>query len=43
LWLGRRYFPSAEPEGEGVEIDMDRYGDIEDEEELAARIKRDAL
>ncbi|KAJ5772965.1 hypothetical protein N7457_007861 [Penicillium paradoxum] len=33
--------PSAEPEGEGVEIDMDRYGDIEDEEELAARIKRD--
>lgn len=33
--------PGAEPEGEGVEIDMDRYGDIEDEEELAARIKRD--
>ncbi|KAJ5164530.1 uncharacterized protein N7500_006360 [Penicillium coprophilum] len=37
--------PSAEPEGEregeGVEIDMDRYGDVEDEEELAARIKRD--
>ncbi|KAJ5856041.1 uncharacterized protein N7529_009985 [Penicillium soppii] len=30
-----------EPEGEGVEIDMDRYGDIEDEEELAERIKRD--
>ncbi|CAG8324739.1 unnamed protein product [Penicillium nalgiovense] len=35
--------PSAEPEGEGVEIDMDRYGDIEDEEELAARIKRDEV
>lgn len=33
--------PSAEPEGEGVEIDMDRYGDIEDEDELAARIKHD--
>ena len=30
-----------EPEGEGVEIDMDRYGDVEDEDELAERIKRD--
>jgi U4/U6.U5 tri-snRNP-associated protein 1 len=35
--------PTAEPEEEGVEIDMDRYGDIEDEEELAARIKRDEV
>ncbi|KAJ5583540.1 hypothetical protein N7535_002160 [Penicillium sp. DV-2018c] len=33
--------PTAEPEEEGVEVDMDRYGDVEDEEELAARIKRD--
>jgi U4/U6.U5 tri-snRNP-associated protein 1 len=38
-----RESPSAEPEGEGVEVDMDRYGDIEDEEELAARIKRDEI
>ncbi|CAG8216190.1 unnamed protein product [Penicillium salamii] len=35
--------PESQPEteGEGVEIDMDRYGDVEDEEELTARIKRD--
>jgi U4/U6.U5 tri-snRNP-associated protein 1 len=33
--------PQPEPETEGVEIDMDRYGHIEDEEELAAQIKRD--
>jgi U4/U6.U5 tri-snRNP-associated protein 1 len=38
--------PAEEPaqpelEGEGVEIDMDRYGDVEDEEELNERIKRD--
>lgn len=33
--------PDREPDGEGVEIDMDRYGDIEDEEELAARVQRD--
>ncbi|KAJ5959252.1 uncharacterized protein N7479_006402 [Penicillium vulpinum] len=33
--------PNTEPEGKDLEIDMDRYGDIEDEEELAARIKHD--
>lgn len=33
--------PAPEAEGEGMEIDMDRYGDVENEEELAERIKRD--
>jgi U4/U6.U5 tri-snRNP-associated protein 1 len=33
--------PQPEPETEGVEVDMDRYGHIEDEDELAAQIKRD--
>ncbi|KAJ5317127.1 hypothetical protein N7508_001635 [Penicillium antarcticum] len=33
--------PQPEPETDGVEVDMDRYAHIEDEEELAAQIKRD--
>ncbi|KAJ6062692.1 uncharacterized protein N7446_006812 [Penicillium canescens] len=38
---GKSAEPQPEPETEGVEVDMDRYGHIEDEDELAAQIKRD--